>query len=520
MAEKTPTKKGEPSDDSFSTPLSQMKEPSGTGRDLVTKAFQKKLLTSGNRGSSMKTEIIEATVGEPDYVQEDASQAPQQQEEWQMHWTEEGYLYYYNSKSGESVWAELNDPNYGAHAPTQSAQHDDKGRLAETETESDEESEGDTEYSEDSSDYDEDEDEGSDGSTEDYDSEDPEVGLQGQRKFKGNMLLNAELEDDFQEYLASEEGRADMEAEQRAIKRRLEEKFKEKQQKALRKAERQARGASGSSSDRVGKSHRNEGDEGSSDGQVLSPIEAVGGALHGIFGGVARVAAPLLDKAGTVVDKYWKGEYHGPPQDKEKRGRGKGKGSSKANAARHERSRHPPTEEARSAELLEAALGTGGGEGDDADSDTDSSVASLSSEDSDVQELASPLLPTWLQPKKFRGIVGEKAISATHELATSTLTSAEWLLEMTGYGVTVVGQMVWVRMNAVLKRLVDDHYSHGLDTRLEGGERVTAPAGATTQAYLVPAPPQTVPPSASKVSAGEANGRVQEALPSPGGEEA
>ena len=232
MSDSTP-QKAEPSDESFSTPLSRMKESGG--RDLAKKAFQKKLPNSTSKqGSSMRTEIVEAAE-EPHYVQEHPVQSTaQQQEEWQQHWTEEGYLYYYNSKSGESVWAELDDPNYGAHASyTQSgaANYDDKGKLAASETESDDDDS--TEYSEESSDDDE-SDDSEEYDSEEYDSEDAELGLQGQRKFKGDMLLNAELEDDFQEYLASEQGKADMEKEQRAINRRLEQRFKDKQQKALR----------------------------------------------------------------------------------------------------------------------------------------------------------------------------------------------------------------------------------------------------------------------------------------------
>ena len=278
MAESTPTK-GEPSDDSFSTPLSQMKEPNGRDRDLITKAFQKKLSASGTQGSSMKTEIIEAEE-EPNYVQEHAPQVTEQkelekEEEWQMYWTEEGYLYYYNAKTGESTWAELNDPNYGTRgAPTLSAYHGDKERLTESGTDSDEVG---SEYSEDSSEYDEDEsDEESEESSDEYDSEDEELGFQGQRKFKfkGDMLLNAELEDDFQEYLASEQGRADMEAEQRAINKRLELRFRAKQAKEMKRAEREARARAGAVEEVSGsikkKDKRKEG-KNTGERSVLSP---------------------------------------------------------------------------------------------------------------------------------------------------------------------------------------------------------------------------------------------------------
>ena len=493
MSDSTPQKASEPSDESFSTPLSQMKESGG--RDLAKKAFQKKLPNSTSKqGSSMRTEIVEAAE-EPHYVQEHPVQSTaQQQEEWQQHWTEEGYLYYYNSKSGESVWAELDDPNYGAHASyTQSgaANYDDKGKLAASETESDDDDS--TEYSEESSDDDESDD------SEEYDSEDAELGLQGQRKFRGDMLLNAELEDDFQEYLASEQGKADMEKEQRAINRRLEQRFKDKQQKALRMIEKEARGTMAGKQDKKGREKKDEG-------QVLSPAEAVGGALRGMFSGVAKVTAPLVSKAGTVVDNYWKGKYHdGMGEKKKKKDRRdkekatmKEKGERSRQSLAHSKAKGPPTEEARSAELLEAAMGEGEEDNTDTDSDSEATVASLSSEDSDVQELVSPLLPTWLRPKKLRKLVGKKAVTVTHDLATSTLTSLESMLEWTGYGVTVMSQMVWGHMNAMLKNLVDEHYSGVEGATLEGGERVVAPVGATTQAYLVPAHQASMPPSQEK----------------------
>ena len=160
----------------------------------------------------------------------------------------------------------------------------------------------------------------------------------------------------------------------------------------------------------------------------------------------------------------------------------------------------------------EGSRGAGGGES--TDSDSESSVASLSSEDSDVQELTSPLLPAWLQPHQFRKVLGRQVVAVTHDLATSTLTSAEWFLEMTGYGVTVMGQMVWVRMNAVLKNLVEEHYTIGNDISLEDGAKVCAPAGAISQAYIVPAPPVGMPPSASKESGENEGGESKEALPS------
>ena len=61
-----------------------------------------------------------------------------------------------------------------------------------------------------------------------------------------------------------------------------------------------------------------------------------------------------------------------------------------------------------------------------------------------------------------------------------------------------MSQMVWGHMNAMLKNLVDEHYSGVEGATLEGGERVVAPVGATTQAYLVPAHQTSMPPSQEK----------------------
>ena len=235
--------------------------------------------------------------------------------------------------------------------------------------------------------------------------------------------------------------------------------------------------------------------------------------MTGLFSGVSKVAGPLLDKAGSVVDKYWKNEYHNPSLKR----KGEKKGDKNENAMRNDRRRQPATEETRSAEMLESALGPGEEE-DSTDSDLESSVASLSSEDSDVQELSSPLLPAWLQPRKFRKLLAKRVVSVTHDLATSTLTSAEWILEMTGYGVTVMGQMVWVRVNAVMKNFVEEHYTLGHDITLEDGTKVRAPRGASTHAYIVPVPPTSMPPSACKESKENEGGESKEALPSPSNE--
>ena len=86
-------------------------------------------------------------------------------------------------------------------------------------------------------------------------------------------------------------------------------------------------------------------------------------------------------------------------------------------------------------------------------------IMSVSSNDSDVQrtDFLAPA-PRVDKPEKLV-LVGRKAIKFTHELATKTLNSAEWLLEMTGYGVTIVGSAVWHKIEYDVEKVVDDHYT-------------------------------------------------------------
>ena len=42
----------------------------------------------------------------------------------------------------------------------------------------------------------------------------------------------------------------------------------------------------------------------------IGPLEAVGGALSGIFSGVASITGKVATRAGNVVDDYWKSKYH------------------------------------------------------------------------------------------------------------------------------------------------------------------------------------------------------------------
>ena len=160
--------------------------------------------------------------------------------------------------------------------------------------------------------------------------------------------------------------------------------------------------------------------------------------------------------------------------------------------------------------------GVGGDEDEEEDEDFSSDdIMSVSSDDSDVQELSSPLLPDWMmQSDKFKRVVGRKAVKFTHELATRTLNSAEWLLEMTGYGVTMVGAVVWEKVNVIMKKVVEDHYTiqgspPGGNTIPEpkpepGDGQVISPQGAISQAYFISSPSRNknVPPGKPPVPKG------------------
>jgi hypothetical protein len=578
QAPETPTKLNDSFE--FSTPPTSHKGDKSDNASIAKLAFKitKTPEAVSKPKSSMKTDIIDVGV-----EQEDASGSTSSNlytgsdgndNEWSMNWTVEGYLYYYNKATGESQWAELDDPNYlhqqqPHYAATSSSgselrkgqlvngeeeekeeedEEDDSEDDSEYETDSDEDDSDDYDTDDDDSEYDSDDTDDSELDADndgDYDSEDdPELGTAGQRGAKaafleqrgakGGVVMDGEMEKNFREYMESDLGKQAMQEEQRKIERRLEKRFKAQQRKRDRRNKKSYKGKKGGS----GRGAAGAGAEGSivtpapgSGGG--GPLEAIGGALGSLFSGVATISGNVTAKASVVVDNYWKGKYHaswGKDGDDDKGGDGSKKKRRKAVATElestavgmeHEGARARKTAAAAAAargenniidsgDLLESAMGDGetGEEG----TDYESSVESVSSNDSDVKELTAPLVPQWLQADSLRRLVGSQAVDITHDLANKTLNSAEWLLEMTGYGVTVVGNIVWSKLNVVMKSIVDEHYTitppggggggggsgsgsgSGSTANTDGLPVISAPTGATTQSYLLAAPPRAPPP--------------------------
>ena len=558
---KTPEK--EDSSLEFSTPLTSKKSINSS---VIQLAFKKKNTTGADvpkeaPKSSMVTETIDVNnEGESGnnaqsiYTAASSEHAAQTSDTWDMHWTDEGYLYYYNSLTGESRWAELDDPNYGfAQKSAHVDEEDDEDEDEDDDDDSEEYTEDDEDYDEDSDDDDATDDDDDDSELdEDYDTDDAELGLQGRSKGKsglerGGVMLDTEMEASFRDYLGSEEGKRAFEEEQMAIERRLEKRFKAQQAKRDRRKIKSYRGKG--KDGKSGKGKGAHGSRGATDGG-LGPLEAVGGALSGIFSGVATITGNVTNRAGTVIEDYWKNKYHsgrgndnekdeGGGKDRRRRTKREGDGpvgagsGSGARAGARSRKMMPASD--NSADLLEAAMngdheeGRVTGQDDDEDASDDDGYLSVSSDDSDVQELASPLLPDWLRPERLKRLMGRRAVKFTHDLATTTLSSAEWLLEMTGRGVTVVGTAVWNRLNVVLKQVVEDHYTieggnsggntiptpisadsatsaHAAVAPVTGSGGVMAPSGATTQAYFISpqpkAPKGNVPPGKPPVPEG------------------
>ena len=166
------------------------------------------------------------------YVAEDVpAETPAAEDDgWRFYTSVEGYPYYYNEFTGQSVWAQL-DENGQAKSLAESIRYvDQQNKKHELEeVEEDEEEDVEEEENEDDEEEEEDEEEDEDGDDEEDDEdEDEDLGVPNDLKF------DEELEAKFRAYLRTPEGIAAVLEEQERIRKYAERKAEKEQRKQQR----------------------------------------------------------------------------------------------------------------------------------------------------------------------------------------------------------------------------------------------------------------------------------------------